>query len=143
MENGCLAGFPMVDMKVAVYDGSFHEVDSSEIAFKIAGSQALQAAAKNAGLVLLEPIMKVEVTTPEEFMGTVIGDLSSRRAQIMGTEIRGNARIITGLVPLAEISGYSTTLRSLSQGRANYYMEPSHYQEVPKNVTEAIVAKRA
>jgi len=143
MENGCLAGFPLVDMRVAVFDGSFHEVDSSEIAFKIAGSQALQAAAKNAGLVLLEPIMKVEVTTPEEFMGTVIGDLSSRRAQIMGTEIRGNARIITGLVPLAEISGYSTTLRSLSQGRANYYMEPSHYQEVPKNITESIVAKRA
>ncbi len=142
MENGVLAGFPMVDMDVIVYDGSYHEVDSSEIAFKIAGSQALQAAAKNAGLVLLEPIMKVEVTTPEEFMGTVIGDLSARRGQILGSEVRGAARIIVGLVPLAEISGYSTTLRSLTQGRATYYMEPSHYQEVPKNITEAIVAKR-
>lgn len=142
MDNGVLAGFPMVDMKVVVYDGSYHEVDSSEIAFKIAGSQALQAAVKNAGLVLLEPIMKVEVTTPEEFMGAIIGDLSSRRAQILGTEVRGAARIITALVPLAEISGYSTHLRSLSQGRASYYMEPSHYQEVPKNITEAIVAKK-
>jgi len=143
MENGVLAGFPVVDVKVVVYDGSFHEVDSSEIAFKIAGSQALRTAVRNAGLTLLEPIMKVEVTTPEEFMGPVIGDLSSRRAQIMGTEIRGNARIVIALVPLAEISGYSTTLRSLSQGRANYYMEPSHYQEVPKSVIETIVAKRA
>lgn len=143
MENGVLAGFPLVDMKVVVYDGSYHEVDSSEIAFKIAGSQALQTAVKNAGLILLEPIMKVEVTTPEEFMGQVIGDLSSRRAQILGTEIRGSARVITCLVPLAEISGYSTVLRSLSQGRASYYMEPSHYQEVPKNITEQIVAKRA
>ena len=142
MENGVLAGFPLVDMKVVVYDGSYHEVDSSEIAFKIAGSQALQAAVRNAGLVLLEPIMKVEVTTPEEFMGQIIGDLSSRRAQILGTEVRGAARIIIGLVPLSEIAGYSTTLRSLSQGRASYYMEPSHYQEVPKNITEAIVAKK-
>jgi len=142
MENGVLAGFPLVDMKVVVYDGSYHEVDSSEIAFKIAGSQALQAAVRNAGLVLLEPIMKVEVTTPEEFMGQIIGDLSSRRAQILGTEVRGAARIIVGLVPLSEIAGYSTTLRSLSQGRASYYMEPSHYQEVPKNITEAIVAKK-
>lgn len=142
IENGVLAGFPIVDMKAVVYDGSYHEVDSSEIAFKIAGSQALQTAVKNAGLVLLEPIMKVEVTTPEEFMGTIIGDLSSRRAQILGTEVRGAARIVTALVPLAEISGYSTNLRSLSQGRASYYMEPSHYQEVPKNITEAIVAKK-
>ena len=142
MENGVLAGFPLVDMKVVVYDGSYHEVDSSEIAFKIAGSQALRTAVRNAGLVLLEPIMKVEVTTPEEFMGQIIGDLSSRRAQILGTEVRGAARIIIGLVPLAEISGYSTTLRSLSQGRANYYMEPSHYQEVPKNITQEIVAKK-
>lgn len=143
MENGVLAGFPIVDMKVVVFDGSYHDVDSSEIAFKIAGSAALQTAVKKAGLTLLEPIMKMEVTTPEDFMGTVIGDLSSRRAQILGTEIRGNARIIIGLVPLAEISGYSTTLRSLTQGRASYYMEPSHYQDVPKSVIEMIVAKRA
>ena len=142
IENGVLAGFPLVDIKVVVYDGSYHEVDSSEIAFKIAGSQALQTATRNAGLTLLEPIMKIEVTTPEEFMGQIIGDLSSRRAQILGTEVRGAARIIIGLVPLAEISGYSTTLRSLSQGRANYYMEPSHYQEVPKNIIETIVAKK-
>jgi len=142
MENGVLAGFPLVDMKVVVYDGSYHEVDSSEIAFKIAGSQALQNAVKNANLVLLEPIMKVEVSTPEEFMGQIIGDLSSRRGQILGTEARGPVRIINCLVPLAEISGYSTVLRSLSQGRASYYMEPSHYQEVPKNITEQIVAKR-
>jgi elongation factor G len=142
IENGVLAGFPMVDIKVIVFDGSYHEVDSSEIAFKIAGTQALHAATKGASLVLLEPIMKVEVTTPEEFMGTIIGDLSARRAQILGTEVRAAARIVTALVPLAEISGYSTNLRSLSQGRASYYMEPSHYQEVPKNITEAIVAKR-
>ncbi len=143
MENGVLAGFPIVDTRVIVYDGSYHDVDSSEIAFKIAGSMALQTAVRNAGLVLLEPIMKVEVTTPDEFMGTVIGDLSSRRAQILGTEVRGNARIILSLVPLAEVSGYSTTLRSLTQGRANYYMEPSHYQEVPKNITENLIAKKA
>jgi elongation factor G len=142
MENGVMAGFPLVDMKVVVYDGSYHDVDSSEIAFKIAGSQALQTATRNAGLTMLEPIMKVEVTTPEEFMGTVIGDLSARRAQILGTEVRGAARIIIALVPLAEISGYSTTLRSLTQGRASYYMEPSHYQEVPKNIADLIVAKR-
>jgi elongation factor G len=141
MENGILAGFPMVDMKVAVYDGSFHEVDSSEIAFKIAGSLAVEDAARRADMVLLEPIMKVEVTTPEEFMGDVIGDLSSKRAQIQGTEKRGAMTIINGLAPLAELSGYATKLRSISQGRASYYMEPSHYEEVPKNIAEQIVAK--
>lgn len=143
MEKGVLAGFPMVDAKVTVYDGSFHEVDSSEMAFKIAGSMGLQATAKNADLVLLEPIMKLEVTSPEEFLGTVIGDLSSRRAQILGTESRGNARIINAMVPLAEIPGYATTLRSLTQGRANYYMEPSHYEEVPKNIQAQLVEKRS
>ncbi len=140
MEKGVLAGYPLVDLEVKLYDGTFHEVDSSDIAFKIAGSMALQNAVKQAGLVLLEPIMKVEVTTPEEFMGTVIGDLSSKRAQIMGTERRSNATIILAMVPLAELSGYATTLRSLSQGRASYYMEPSHYEEVPKNITEKIIA---
>jgi len=143
MENGVLAGFPLVDMKAIVYDGSYHDVDSSEMAFKIAGSAALQNAVKQADIALLEPIMKVEVTTPEEFVGTVMGDLSSRRAQILGTETRGAARVITAEVPLAEIPGYTTTLRSLTQGRANYYMEPSHYQEVPKNIQAAIVAKKA
>jgi elongation factor G len=141
-EKGVLAGYPVTDIKVAVYDGSFHEVDSSDIAFKIAGSIAFQDAAKKAELTLLEPIMKVEVTTPDEFMGQVIGDLSSRRAQIQGSEARGKVRVITALVPLAEISGYATILRSLTKGRATYYMEPSHYQEMPKNIQEEIVAQR-
>ena len=139
MENGVLAGYPLVDMKVSVYDGTFHDVDSSEMAFKIAGSMALQAAVKLARLALLEPIMKVEVTTPEEFMGDVIGDLSSKRAQILGTDQRGKVRIITALVPLAELSNYATILRSMTKGRAAYYMEPSHYQEVPANIAEPIV----
>ena len=141
MENGILLGYPMVDMNVAVYDGSYHDVDSSDIAFKIAASQALQAATKKAGLTLLEPIMKVEVTTPNEFMGDVIGDLSSKRAQISGTQERSRATIILSLVPLSELSGYATTLRSMSKGRASYYMEPSHYEEVPKNIQEQMIAK--
>lgn len=141
MENGILLGYPMVDMTVTLYDGSFHEVDSSDIAFKIAASQALQAATKKADLTLLEPIMKVEVTTPSEFMGDVIGDLSAKRAQILGTEERHKATIILAMVPLAELSGYATTLRSMSQGRANYYMEPSHYEEVPRNIIAAMLAK--
>jgi elongation factor G len=141
MENGILMGYPMVDMSVAVYDGSFHEVDSSDIAFKIAASQALQAATKKAGLVLLEPIMKVEVTTPGEFMGAVIGDLSSKRAQITGSEERNKATIITGTVPLSELPGYATLLRSMTQGRASYYMEPSHYEEVPMNIQQKMLEK--
>jgi elongation factor G len=141
MDNGILAGYPLVDTLVAVYDGTFHEVDSSEIAFKIAGSAALQAACKQADLVLLEPIMKVEVTTPEEFMGDIIGDLSSKRAQILGTAQRAKTRIITALVPLAELSRYATILRSMTQGRASYYMEPSHYDEVPDNIAETIIHK--
>ena len=119
----------------------FHEVDSSENAFKIAGSIALQSGVKQAGLILLEPIMKVEVTTPEDFMGEVIGDLSSRRAQILGTDNRGNTRIITALVPLAEISRYATILRSITQGRAGYYMEPSHYDQVPTQIAQDIIIK--
>lgn len=141
LENGILAGFPMVDMLVAVYDGTFHEVDSSEIAFKIAGSLAVEEAVRRADMVLLEPIMKIEVSTPEEFMGDVIGDLSSKRAQILGTEKKGMVTVINGMAPLAELSGYATKLRSVSQGRASYYMEPSHYEEVPKNIAEQIVAK--
>ncbi len=143
MENGILAGFPLVDVKATLYDGTYHDVDSSEMAFKIAGSMALQNAAKQADPVLLEPIMKVEVTTPEEFMGDIIGDLSAKRAQILGTETRGTVRLIIAMVPLAELSGYATTIRSMSQGRASYYMEPSHYQEVPKNIQEKIIAKQA
>lgn len=141
MENGILLGYPMVDMNVTVYDGSYHEVDSSDIAFKIAASQALQAGCKKAGLTLLEPIMKVEVTSPSEFLGDIIGDLSSKRAQILGTEERSRATIILAMVPLAELSGYATILRSMSQGRASYYMEPSHYEEVPKNILDAMLAK--
>lgn len=141
LDNGILLGYPIVDMEVTVYDGSFHDVDSSEVAFKIAASQALQAASKKADMSLLEPIMKVEVTTPGDFMGDVIGDLSSKRAQIMGTEERGKATVILAMVPLAELSGYSTTLRSMSQGRASYYMEPSHYEDVPKNIVEQMLAK--
>lgn len=141
MENGILLGFPMIDVKTTVYDGSYHEVDSSDIAFKIAASQALQAASKKAELTLIEPIMKVEVTTPSEFLGDVIGDLSAKRAQIMGTEERSKATIILAMAPLAELSGYATTLRSMSKGRASYYMEPSHYEEVPKNIQEQMLAK--
>lgn len=142
LEKGVLAGYPMVDLTITLYDGSYHEVDSSDIAFKIAGSMAFQAVTKKAGLTLLEPIMKIEVTTPDEFMGTIIGDLSSKRAQILGTEKRGNVTIILAAVPLAELAGYATTLRSLSQGRAAYYMEPSHYEEVPKNIIEKIVTPK-
>jgi elongation factor G len=141
MENGVMAGFPMVDMRAVVYDGSFHEVDSSEIAFKIAGSMALEDAFKNSDPILLEPIMKVEVSTPDEFMGDVIGDLSSKRAQVSGTEKRGTMTVINAAAPLSELSGYATKLRSLTQGRASYYMEPSHYEEVPRNISDAIVAK--
>ncbi len=141
MENGVLAGFPTVDVKITLYDGSYHDVDSSEMAFKIAGSLAFQHAAKLADPTLIEPIMKVEVSTPDEFMGDVIGDLSSKRAQILGTDRRGHLTIINAYVPLAELSGYATKLRSLTQGRASYYMEPSHYEEVPRNIAEQIIAK--
>ncbi len=142
MENGILLGYPMTDMTVTVYDGSFHEVDSSDAAFQIAASKALQEATKGPGvLTLLEPIMKVEVTTPSEFLGDVIGDLSSKRAQIVGTTERGKANVILANVPLSELSGYATTLRSMSQGRASYYMEPSHYEEVPKNIQAQMLEK--
>ncbi|MCJ7804387.1 elongation factor G [Patescibacteria group bacterium] len=142
MSKGVLAGYPLVDMNVALYDGTFHEVDSSEIAFKIAGSMALQQAVREASPILIEPIMKLEVTTPEEFMGDVIGDLSSKRAQILETRDRGKIKIILATAPLAELSGYATILRSLSQGRATFYMEPSHYEEIPGNITEKIIEKK-
>jgi len=140
MEKGVMAGFPMTDMKVVVYDGSYHDVDSSEMAFKIAGSMAVEDAARKAVLVLLEPIMKVEVSTPDEFMGDVIGDLSSKRAQIRGSEKRGMETVINAIVPLSELSGYATKLRSLTQGRARAYIEPSHYEEVPSHIADKIVA---
>lgn len=141
LDNGLMLGYPLVDIKVTVYDGSFHDVDSSENAFKIAASQAMQAASKKSHMSLLEPIMKVEVTTPSEFMGDIIGDLSAKRAQILGTEERGTATIILAMVPLAELSGYATQLRSMSQGRASYYMEPSHYEEVPQNIVQQMLSK--
>ncbi|MFH2118172.1 MAG: elongation factor G [Candidatus Paceibacterota bacterium] len=142
LERGFLAGYPMTDIQVALYDGSYHEVDSSELSFKMAGSLGMREAVKTAGMVLIEPIMKLEVTTPESFMGDVIGDLGSRRAQIQGTTTRGNAVIITALVPLAEMQGYVTILRSMTQGRANSVLLPSHYDEVPKSITEKIVEER-
>ena len=141
MENGVLAGYPMVDVKVELIDGSFHDVDSSEIAFKIAGSMAFKAAAERAGLMLLEPVMDVEVVTPAEYMGDVMGDLSSRRGKIGGMVQRANAHVIGASVPLAEMFGYSTTLRSMSQGRAVYTMQFSHYEEVPKSKAEDIISK--
>ena len=141
MENGVLAGFPIVDVKATVYDGSFHEVDSSEAAFKIAGSLAFKAAAEKAKPVLLEPYVKVEVTVPEDYMGDVIGDLNSRRGKIDGMEPRNNLQIIHGFVPLSEMFGYSTDLRSKTQGRGTYSMEVAYYDEVPKNIADAIVAR--
>jgi elongation factor G len=141
MENGVVAGYPMVDIKAVVYDGSYHEVDSSEMAFKIAGSMAFKSGAQKADPVLLEPYVKVEVTVPEEYMGDVIGDLNSRRGRIEGMEPRNGVQVINGMVPLSEMFGYATDLRSRTQGRGNYSMEVSHYEEVPKNIADTIVAK--
>ena len=143
LETGVVAGYPVIDVKATLYDGSFHEVDSSEIAFKIAGAMAFKDAMRIADPVLLEPIMKVEVTVPEEFMGDIIGDLSSKRGQIQDTEQRGNARVIKALVPLSEMFGYATQVRSMTQGRASYSMEPSHYAEVPASIAAQISAKSA
>ena len=141
LENGVMAGYPMVDVKVTVYDGSYHDVDSSEMAFKIAGSLGVEDAVRKADMVLLEPIMKVEVFTPAEYMGDVMGDLSSKRAQISGTEEKGGETVVYATAPLAELSGYATKLRSLTQGRARAYVEPSHYEEVPSHIAAQIVAK--
>jgi elongation factor G len=142
MEKGVLLGYPVTDLQVTLYDGTYHDVDSSDMAFKIAGSIGLQEGAKKAGLSLLEPIMKMETTVPDEFMGTVIGDLSSRRGKILGTEKRGNSTIVKANAPLAELSGYATTIRSLTQGRGFFYMEPSHYEEVPQSIIELMKSKR-
>jgi elongation factor G len=141
LESGVLAGYPLVDVRATLIDGSSHAVDSSEMAFKIAGSMAAQEAAKRAGIVLLEPMMEIEVVTPEDYMGDVIGDLSARRGKVESMDQRGNARVIQGLVPLSEMFGYSTELRSMSQGRANYTMQFHSYQQVPNAVAEEIVAK--
>ena len=142
MASGVLAGYPVGDVKGTLHDGSYHEVDSSEMAFKICGSMAFKEAAQKAGPTLLEPIMKVVVTTPDQYMGDVIGDLNSRRGQVVGTDIRNGAAIVTAEVPLASMFGYSTDLRSKTQGRANYSMEPHTYVELPKSLQESIIGKR-
>jgi elongation factor G len=142
MEGGILAGYPMIDVGVTLLDGSYHEVDSSEMAFKIAGSMALKAVAQKAEPALKEPVMAVEIVTPDEYLGDVIGDLNSRRGRIEGMEpASGGTQVIRSQVPLAEMFGYATVIRSMTQGRASYSMEPSHYEEVPRSVADEIVAK--
>jgi elongation factor G len=138
MEAGVLAGFPVVDIKIRLVDGSYHDVDSSEMAFKVAGSMAFKEASKRAKPVLLEPVMAVEVVTPEEYMGDVIGNINSRRGQIEGMEPRGNAQVIKARVPLAEMFGYATDVRTMSQGRATYTMQFLHYAEVPHSIAEKL-----
>jgi len=142
LESGVMAGYPVIDVRVTLFDGSYHEVDSSEMAFKIAGSMAAKQAVLKANPVLLEPIMKVEVVVPEEYMGEVIGDLNSRRGRIEGMEARNNMQVVRGYVPLAEMFGYATDLRSKTQGRGTYTMQFSHYEEVPRNLAEQIIQKR-
>lgn len=143
MGNGVVAGYPVVDLSAELYDGSYHDVDSNEMAFKIAGSMALQAGVKQGSPVLLEPVMKVEVVTPEEFMGDIIGDLNSRRGRVESMEDRSNAKVILAFVPLAEMFGYTTDIRSMTQGRASSTMELAHYDEVPSHVAEAVIANRS
>jgi len=143
MGNGVIAGYPVVDVSAELYDGSYHDVDSNEMAFKIAGSMALQSGVKNAAPVLLEPVMKVEVVVPEEFMGDVIGDLNGRRGRVESMEDRSSAKVILAFVPLSEMFGYTTDIRSMTQGRASSTMELDHYAEVPSHVAEAVIANRA
>jgi elongation factor G len=140
-ESGILAGYPLIDVKVALLDGSFHEVDSSEMAFKIAGSMAIKEAVHQAAPVLLEPTMKVEVEVPEDFVGSIIGDLTSRRGQIEGQTVDDGLAKITANVPLAEMFGYATDVRSMTQGRGTFSMEFNRYDEVPRNIAETIIAK--
>jgi elongation factor G len=141
LNNGIVAGYPMIDVKATIVDGSYHDVDSSEMAFKIAGSMALKSGAQKANPVLLEPIMKVEVTVPEEYMGDIMGDINSRRGRIEGMESRAGAQVIRGYVPLSEMFGYATSLRSRTQGRGQYAMEFANFEETPKSITAEIVAK--
>jgi elongation factor G len=143
MANGVIAGYPVVDCKVTLYDGSYHDVDSSEIAFKIAGSMAFKEGAKKAKPVLLEPIMKVEVSTPEDYMGDINGDLNRRRGVLQGLEDAPLGKIVRAEVPLSEMFGYATDVRSMSQGRAAYTMEFSHYSIVPNNVAQEVIESRA
>jgi elongation factor G len=142
MESGVLAGYQVVDVKVTLYDGSYHEVDSSEMAFKIAGSMAFKEACRKAKPVILEPIMRVNVIVPDDYMGAVIGDISSRRGNIEGQDIENGTARVRAFVPLSEMFGYATDLRSFTQGRGQYTMEPSHYLELPKSLQEELVAKR-
>jgi elongation factor G len=142
LETGVKAGYPMVDVRVRLVDGKYHDTDSSEIAFKVAGSLALQEAAKRAKPVLLEPLFAVEVVTPEEFMGDVIGDLNRRRGRVEGMEPRGNAQAVKAHVPLSEMFGYATDVRSMTQGRATYTMQFDRYDEVPPNIAERVVEAR-
>jgi elongation factor G len=141
MENGIIAGYPVVDVKVTLNDGSYHDVDSSEMAFKIAGSMGFKQGAQKAGPAILEPVMSVEVVTPEEYMGDVMGDLNGRRGKVEGMEPRGNAQVVSANVPLSEMFGYSTDLRSKTQGRATYTMQFSHYEQAPKSITEEIIGE--
>ena len=142
-ESGVLAGFPVIDFKFVLYDGAYHDVDSSALAFEIAARAAFREVAPKAGVKLLEPIMRVEVVTPEDFVGDVMGDLSSRRGQLTGTEPRGNAQVIDAMVPLANMFGYVNNLRSMTQGRANYTMHFDHYAQVPQAVSDEVRAKMA
>jgi elongation factor G len=141
MRNGVLAGYPVEDVKVKLFDGSFHTVDSSEMAFKIAGSIAFQEGAKKASPVLLEPVMAVEVVTPEEYLGDIMGDLNSRRGKIEGMNTRKDAQVVKAHVPLAEMFGYATQLRSMTQGRALFTMQFSYYEQIPKSIADEIIEK--
>jgi elongation factor G len=143
MQTGVLAGYPVVDVKCTLVDGSYHEVDSSEMAFKIAGSMAFKEACRKGNPVIMEPITKVVVNVPEDYMGDVIGDLNSRRGQIQGMEARVGAQEITAMVPLSEMFGYATELRSRTQGRGQYSMEPSHFEELPKSIADKIIKERS
>ncbi len=141
--SGYLVGFPIIDFEIHLYDGAYHDVDSSTIAFEIAGRGAMREVAERSGIRLLEPIMKVEVVTPEDYLGDVIGDINSRRGQIQGTDTRGNAQVVEAMVPLANMFGYVNELRSFTQGRAQYTMQFSHYDEVPANVAQEVKEKLA
>ncbi|MEG0378657.1 MAG: elongation factor G, partial [Eubacterium sp.] len=143
MHNGVLAGYPVIDFKVTVYDGSYHDVDSSEMAFKVAGSMAFKNGMRKADPVIMEPMFKLEVVVPEEYMGDVMGDINSRRGRVEGMEARNGAQVIKGMVPLAEMFGYATSLRSKTQGRGVYTMQFSHYEAVPKSVAEKIIEGRS
>ena len=142
MLSGTLAGYNVVDVKVTLYDGSYHEVDSSEMAFKIAASMAFKDAMKKAAPVLMEPIMKASVIVPDEYIGDVIGDINSRRGMVQGQEVRTGATQIDAFIPLSNMFGYATSLRSKTQGRGQYVMEPSHYSEVPKNIAEKMISEK-